>query len=157
MVLGTKDMTTIYANALHIRELVDSGMLEVLNTSVSKQLEVWLEQYYPLRNWSTIIDWERLNSTVLQWNNASDDETVEWAMGTAIGKFSYGVLMYEAEQPCLLGSLDFMILNLDSLVWKAPGCRILFGALRNESGNIVFGNGAIEFNGNGTLFATTDA
>lgn len=148
---------TNYVDAEHIVEFVQSGSLEVLDASVSRQLEIWLERNFPLRDWSTIIDWDRIASTTLQWNQVTDEEAVSWAKATAIGRSTYGVLLYDSDQPCVVGQLDFMIRNLDSLVWKAPGCRILFGAQTNDVGEWEFGNGVIEFNGKGELFATIDS
>jgi hypothetical protein len=155
--LGTKTTMTNYVDAEHIAEFVHSGSLEVLDVSVSRQLEVWLQQNLPLRDWSTIVDWDRVSSTMLQWNQVSDEDAVTWATTTSIRRSPYGVLLFDPDQPCVVGQLDFMIRNLDSLVWKAPGCRILFGAQKNDVGEWEFANGVIEFNGKGELFATTDA
>ena len=68
----------------------------------------------------------------------------------------YGLLLYSPSQPCLIGTYEFMIRNLDILVWKAPGNRILFGVNQTHQGNVRFTKGIIEYNGVGTLFATTE-
>ena len=145
-----------YVDAKHIRAFIEIGQMESLDSTTSKDAERHLERSFPLRNWSTIIDWDKVPSTTLEWNKVSDDEAVAWAMSTTIGQCSYGLLLYDPEQPCLIGGLETMVRNLDELVWKAPGCRILFGVDRDESGKVVFGRGAIEFNGKGELFATID-
>lgn len=145
-----------FVDAEHIRSLVEAGNLKLLDSATSKDAERHLERSFPLRNWSTIIDWDKLPSTKLDWNKVSDDEAVAWAMTATVGKCSFGLLLFDPEQPCLIGPIEFMVRNLDELVWKAPGCRILFGVEVNENGKIAFGDGVIEFNGKGELFATRD-
>ena len=112
-----------------------------------------MNRRFPLRTWATIVDWDDLESTTtLAWNQLSDDEAVEWAMTTTAGQCSLGLLLYDGEQPCLVGPLAFMVRHLDELVWGAPGSRILFGVNRDDDGQILFTNGLIEFNGKGELF-----
>jgi len=150
----TRTTMNNYVDAEHICKFIDDHKVESLDSTISVEAERHLEQSFPLRNWSTIIDWDKVPSTMLEWNKVSDDEAVEWAMTTMIRQYSFGVLIYDSEQPCLIGSIDFMVRHLDELVWKAPGSRILFGANRDESGRVIFGSGVIEFNGKGELFAT---
>ena len=157
MDLGTSFMIDHYVDDEHIRSFIESGKVDRLDSTVSTDAERYLEQSFPLRNWATIINWDKIPSTTLEWNKVSDDEAVAWAMSTTICRCTYGLLLYDAGQPCLIGTVETMIRNLDALVWKAPGCRILFGVDRDENGRIVFGLGAIEFNGKGELFATTDS
>lgn len=93
---------------------------------------------------------------VLKWMAASDDETALWASITIAGQCPFGLLLLDREQPCLIGGFDFMIRNLDTLVWKAPGCRILFGVHRDNEGRIEFTTGVVEFDGKDKLFASTE-
>ena len=144
-----------YVKAEHIRVFIENGDIECLDSSVSSNAEKHLEQAFPLRTWATIVDWDDLESTTtLAWNQLSDDEAVEWAMTTTAGQCSLGLLLYDGEQPCLVGPLAFMVRHLDELVWGAPGSRILFGVNRDDDGQILFTNGLIEFNGKGELFGT---
>ncbi|MFN9540905.1 MAG: hypothetical protein ACK6A8_16870, partial [Planctomycetota bacterium] len=146
-----------YVNAEHIRAFINAGDVEILDSTVSTAAERHLEQSFPLRSYATIIDWDKIPSAMLEWNTVSDEEALNWAMTTTIGENTFGLLLYDPYQPCLIGPLDFMLRHLDELVWKAPGCRFLFGVERDEVGRIIFGNGIVEFNGKGELFATADA
>ncbi len=146
-----------YINADHIRAFIEDGNVGILDATISAEAERHLEQSFPLRCWSTIIDWDKIPSTTLEWNKVSDEEAVDWAMTTTIGRNAFGLLLFDPKQPCLIGPLEYMVRHLDELVWKAPGCRILFGVDRDRNGRIRFGDGIIEFNGKGELFATSDA
>jgi len=143
-----------YTDAEHIQEFIASGKVECLASDISEAAERHLELSFPFRKSSTIIDWDSLPSSKLHWNTVSDDETAVWAASTLAGQCSYALLLFSPTQPCLLGTFDFMIRNLDELVWKAPGNRILFGVNRNDFGEVKFSNGIIEFNGKGELFAS---
>lgn len=157
MDLETNTTMDNYVDAEHIRAFINENKVERLDSSISVEAERHLEQSFPLRSWSTIIDWDKVPSATLEWNKVSDEEAVNWAMSTTIGQCEFGLLLYDREQPCLIGPLDFMVRHLDELVWKAAGCRILFGVDRDERRVLTFGKGAIEFNGKGELFATVDA
>lgn len=149
-------MREAYVDADHIRAFVEAGSAQILDSLVSAQAEHHLEQSFPLRLFSTIIDWDKVPSTTLNWTQVSDDNAVAWAMTTAAGRSQFGLLLYNPRQPCLIGPIEFMVRHLDELVWGAPGCRVLFGVTRIHSGEVVFGPGVIEFNGKGELFANTN-
>lgn len=154
---GTNTTMNDHVNAEHIRAFLNAGNLEILDSTVSTAAERHLEQSFPLRRFSTIIDWDKIPSAMLDWNTVADEDAVNWAMTTTIGGNTFGLLLFDPNQPCLIGPLDFMLRHLDELVWKAPGCRILFGVERDESGRVHFGNGIVEFNGKRELFATADS
>jgi hypothetical protein len=145
-----------YVDADHIRALIKSSRLEILDAAVSAEAERHLELFFPLRSWSSVIDWDRLPSSTLNWNQVSDEDALAWAMTTIAGRSPLGLVLYHPEQPCLLGEFEFMVRHFDELVWKAPGCRLLLGVERLPNGNIAFGKGVIEFNGKGELFGSTD-
>jgi hypothetical protein len=147
-------MVQNYVDDDHIRAFLANGKVERLDSQTSFEAKRHLENTVPLRNWSTIIDWNQVPSTVLNWMNTSDDEALVWGRNTIAGQCPLGLLLYASDQPCLVGSLEFMLTHLDELVWKAPGCRILFGVNRDESGRILFGDGLIEFDGKCKLIAT---
>lgn len=145
-----------YIDADHIREMLETGQVESLPPSVSKTAEIFLVDRFPLRQATTIVDWDSLPSTVLQWNQVSDDEAVAWIVSkTLAGRCDDGLLLYSPSQPCLIGTIDFMIRHLDQLVWKAPGCRLLFGVKRSGD-SVEFTAGLVEFNGKGELFASVE-
>ena len=134
-----------------IRELVAKIGFELLPATAEEHLQA----NFPMRSHTTIVDWPELPSKVLQWNNTTDDDAVDWAMTTTAGRQEFGLLLYAGDQPCLLGDFPIMIRSFDELVWTAPGCRLLFGVNRTDDGSIEFSSGIIEFNGKGELFAST--
>lgn len=144
-----------YVDAEHIQKLIESNEMVCLDSNVSQLAERHLKQSFPLGIAGTIVDWTRVPCTMLKWNTVSDDDTVRWASATMAGKCSFGLLFFTSSQPCLIGPFDLMLKNLDELVWKAPGCRILFGVERN-GGIVLFTRGIIEFNGRGELFASIE-
>lgn len=146
-----------YVDAEHIRRFMDTGEIEALDSKISREAERHLVHAFPLRNWSTIVDWDKVPSMTLNWTQVQDDEAIAWAMNTSAGSCSWGLLLFRPDQRCLIGPFEFVFRHLDALVWKAPGCRVLFGVDRDENGKISFGNGVIEFNGKGELFATIRA
>ncbi len=145
-----------YVDAEHIREMLFENKIACLTSADSKAAELHLERCFPLRFATSIVDWDRVPSTMLKWTDATDDEAVAWATGTLAGQCSWGLLLFRSDEPCLIGPFDVMIRHMDKLVWKAPGCRILFGVERNNLGDIVFTQGIVEFNGKGELFAAVE-
>ena len=150
------DNVNDYVDAEHIQDFLSRGDMECLGSEVSASAFNHLSQSHPLHSKSTttVIDWELIESTSIAWNCLSDDETAEWAKTTLAGICPFGLLAYNPTQPCLIGSLDFMVRNLDELVWKAPGCRLLFGVDRTDDGRVTFGRGVIEYDGKEHLYAT---
>ena len=150
-------MTRNFVDDDHIRQVISDGGISTLDQKVSSLAEQHLLTSFPVRNWSTIVDWNKVPSrTTLHWNQASDAETVDWAKSTLAAKNAFVVLLFTAQQPCLYGSIDLMIQKLDELIWKAPGSRLLFGVECTGQGEFVFGPGIIEYDGRGNLIATTD-
>lgn len=136
-----------------VRQLMAEGNIKKLPAIVSAEAEEYLGSYFPLNSKSTtwIVDWESIPSNHFRWAEATDDETMAWVGKTAAGHCLFGLLYFNSEQPCLLGSLEFLIKHLDELVWKAPGNRLLFGAEQESDGGILIKPGVIEFNGRGEL------
>src|SRR6056297_3514229 len=64
---GTRTTMDEYVNAEHIRAFTDDGSVEILDSTISAEAERHLERSFPLRSWSTIIDWDKLPSTMLEW------------------------------------------------------------------------------------------
>ena len=141
-------------DAEHIREKLISGELVCLDSSVAQLASRHLTETFPFAPFGTIVDWGRVPSKMLRWMTVSDEDTVVWASDTKAGKCTYGLLLYSPSEPCLLGPFNYMLSNLDELVWGAPGCRVLFGV--EQSQEIVFTDGIIEFNGRGELFASIE-
>ncbi len=145
-----------HVDSEHIQALIEQGFVKCLSCDVSAEAERYLESMFPLRVSMTLVSWDRLAHKSLNWMDASDDEAAKWASSTLSGIMPYGLLLYNPSQPCLIGTLDFMIRNLDTLVWKAPGSRILFGVDLDSEGTLQFSRGIIEYNGVDKLFATSD-
>ncbi len=150
------DVLIRYIDAEHISKLVSESVVVPRDPTVAALAEAHLHKNFPLRDWSTIVDWPKLPSSMLDWVNASDDEAIQWALSTAAGQHPKALLLYSGDQPCLVGDFEAMIRHLDELVWKAPGSRIVFGVDEAEDGTLVFTNGLIEFNGKGELFGVVD-
>jgi hypothetical protein len=146
-----------YVMAEHIQNLIESQRIERLDSSFAKAAEAHLIRSFPMSSGSTILDWDRIPSRVLSWNTVTDDGAAAWTADTIAGHCTFGLLLFASNQPCLIGPFEFMIRNLDELVWKAPGCRILFGVERNRVGDIEFTRGVVEFNGRGELFASIES
>jgi hypothetical protein len=146
----------MYIDAPHITELIADKLLRALPSVTSKKAFSFLEMNFILstRSTTSVIDWRSTPHTTLDWMGSTDDETISWASKTLAGQCKYGLLPFNPEQACLIGEFEFVIRNLDSLVWKAPGCRILFGVECNHTDHIVFTRGVIEYNGQGRLLAT---
>jgi len=145
-------------DAEHIRKMLDANLIECLSAATSKAAKQHLERilHFPLEATTSIVDWTRTPSKMLDWMAASDDETAVWAATTIAGKCKFGLLLFYSWEPCLIGPFDFMIRNFDTLVWGAAGPRILFGVERDALGNVEFTRGIIEYNGLGELFATIE-
>lgn len=142
-----------YVDAEEIVTMAREGRIEILDGSFAAVANQFLEEHFPLRSWSTIVDWDRLPFISLAWNCATNDQAVEWARSTTAANCEYALLLFNPTQRCLIGPLEFMVRHLDELVAHAPGCRILLAVDRSENGNLVFGGGIIEFNGKGELYA----
>ena len=142
-----------YINDEHVRKLMLEGNLDKYPATVSAKAEEYLKQSFPWNTRTTtwILNWDAIPSKRLRWSEATDDETMKWVMDTAAGRCSLGLLLYTAEQPCLVGDFEFLVRHLDELVWKAPGNRLLFGVDRSLDGELVFEHGVIELNGKGDL------
>ena len=112
----------------HIRDLIDKGIVTPLPPAVSHTIEQILVENFPLKEAGGLIDWDRFaNSISCEWMALDDTEAVRWAHLTTAGKHSKAVLFYNSDEPCLLGNFDDVIRNLDSLIWSAPGPRIVIG------------------------------
>jgi hypothetical protein len=148
----------IFVDDPHIQQFVRAGKVDLLDINIAKAADEFLDRYFPMQpiSTTTIIDWKSLPSTMLPWNNVSDDEAYQWAKSTIAGQSTHGLLLFAADQPCIIGEFEFMIKNLDELVWKAPGPRVLYGVYRSDNCTVRFTRGIIEFNGKGELFATVE-
>lgn len=146
----------MHIEADHIQALIQQGAVRWLDQTVSTAANQFLGQTFPFptQNSTRIIDWNAEPHTKLEWMEATNDETSAWAASTLAGSCATGLLLYSPTEPCLIGSFDFMIRNLDSLVWKAPGQRLLFGVELRSSDEVHFTRGIVEFDGRSTLFAT---
>ena len=103
---------------------------------------------------TSIIDWDQVPHLSLDWAKSTDDEAALWSQETLAGKCSWGLLFYSCTDECLLGSFEFMIRNLDTLIWTAPGCKLLFGVEKTENGTLIFTDGIIETDGKACLIAS---
>lgn len=145
---------TNYIDAPHIQELIEAGVVSVADPSISKRANEHLETSIPLLGYGTIVDWSRLKSTTLLWMTVPDEKVVAWARSAANGMHDQALLLFSPYQPCLIGTLENVVANLDTLVWGAAGPRIVFGIeLNTENGEIRFSDSIIEFDGSETLFA----
>ncbi|TWT50067.1 hypothetical protein KOR42_36130 [Thalassoglobus neptunius] len=140
----------------HVRGLVHSSGLEVLPAEFAQLAFHYLENHFPIQSMATtsIIDWENVRYKTLDWANSTDDEAALWAKGTLAGKCTLALLVYSETVASVLGPFELMIRNLDTLIWKAPGCRLLLGVERSEDGTLIFTDGIIETDGKGRLFAS---
>jgi hypothetical protein len=141
----------------HIRDLVQSGGLKILSTESSQLAYSYLVKHFPIHSIETtsIIDWKRvIHHNVLDWAQSTDDEAAIWSKKTLAGNCSLGMLFYSKTDPSVLGPFEFMIRNLDTLIWGYPGCKLLFGVEKSEHGTLVFTSGIIETDGNEYLFAS---
>lgn len=136
-----------------VRQLMADGNIRKLPAMVSAEAEEYLRSNFPLNTKMTtwIVDWNSIPFKFLHWAEANDDETLTWIDEVPGDRSLLGLLYFNSEQPCLVGSLEFLIKHLDELVWKAPGNRLLFGVERKSDGGIVFKPRVIEFNGRGEL------
>ncbi|WP_254512769.1 hypothetical protein [Anatilimnocola floriformis] len=139
-----------------IQLFIQQGHVELLPIAVSAAADRYLAQQFPLQTKATtsVVDWGQVPSAVLQWSEASDDETVAWSRGTLAGRCAWGLLLLGTTQPCLLGQMEFMIRHLDELVWRSPGICLLFGVERGAGDEIVLTSGLIEYNGKDYLRGT---
>jgi hypothetical protein len=143
----------VYVSDEHIVQLLTLHPLFLYDENISKDANEHLVNCFPLRNWSTIVNWDEISHRELDWMSVSNDEAVEWASSTLAGRCSLGLLLYNPSQPCIAGSFRLVIDVLDQLIWKAPGPRVLFGVDRIADGKLCFSNGIIEYDGKGKLFA----
>ena len=149
----TRSTMNDYVDAEHIREMILDGTVQMLPATVSMQAEEFLKRRFPLHTKTStwIIDWDVTPFLSLQWSDATDDEAVAWAAKTSASCSTFGLLLFNSDQPCLLGEFSFMIRHFDELVWAAAGNRLLFGVERGDDERVVFDKGVIEFNGKGEL------
>jgi hypothetical protein len=142
-----------YVDAEHIRKMLLEGTVQKLSATVSAEAEEYLKHRFPLHAKTTtwVIDWDATPFTSLDWSDATDDEAEAWATGTLAGRSTFGLLIFNSDQPCLLGKFAFMIRHFDELVWAATGNRLLFGVELGNDERVVFNKGVIEFNGKGEL------
>ena len=56
------------------------------------------------------------------------ESVVEELRETEFGKHSYAIAFFKGDDPAVGGELNTIIQNIDSLFWKAPGIRFVFGA-----------------------------
>jgi len=150
---GMKTTMNDYVDAEHVCQLMVDGKLEKHPATVAAEAEEYLKTSFPLHTRTTtwVVDWDSIPSTLLCWMKVNDEEARAWAGETVAGRCSLGLLHFSADQPCLVGSFDFLIMHLDELVWQAPGNRLLFGVERKDGGGVLFNRGVIEFNGRGEL------
>jgi len=141
-----------YSDAEHIRQFVLDGAVTPFPPGISRLASVHLENLFPLRLATSIVNWDAIENTSLEWSTATDDEAVNWSASTLAGQCNFGLLLYSPSEPCLVGKFKFMIRHLDELVWKSPGCRLLFGVDVLADEEIRFTSGLIEFDGKSTLY-----
>lgn len=148
-------MDVIFDNE-HIRSFVITGDLDVITSDISQLAYQYLINQFPFQSMATtsILDWTRIHCSSMNWANSTDDEVELWARDTLAGKCSLGLLLYSESSKSVLGSFGFIIRNLDTLIWKSPGCNLLLGVEKSKSGTLVFTDGIIETDGKGRLFAS---
>ncbi|MGY8768040.1 MAG: hypothetical protein ACKVH8_06390 [Pirellulales bacterium] len=145
-----------YLEAEHIKKFIYEKKVVICSSEISKKSHAFLYEKFPINKSSTIIDWELLAYDKINWMSLTDNETLAWAKNTSIGNCSHCLLVYNANEQCLLGQLDFMICNFDELICNAAGCRLLYGVNLHGKDSVDFTKGIVEFDGKSTLFATME-
>lgn len=124
----------------NIRELIVMGNAKPLPVQISRDFGEFLEtcpHLYPL---GASLDWKRMPAhSTIEWYEKSDEEVVEWAKTLLLGNFGHVAIWYTSDEPCLLVPFEYGIANLDTLTWKAPGPRYVFGVdVRGETYGCAF-------------------
>ena len=140
-------------DAAHVRDLISTGIVIPSSQELSAALAKRLSGF-PLKRTGGIIDWNQiLGVMVLDWMLHDDAQTLAWARLTTAGSHKLAVLLYNGDEPCIVGDFADVMRNLDTLIWTAPGARILFGA-DGEVDTPQVSDDVIEFNGVDLLFGT---
>lgn len=116
----------------HVRALLASGDGDVLDVSVSREFERYLESLPWL---ATRIDWGVLgNGTSVRLSSVDRAGLLNWAQSTSLADHSHIAAFYSGREPALVCSLEFGLCNTDLLFMSAPGIRYLFAVDRGEAG-----------------------
>lgn len=136
----------------HIEVLITRGVIVPVAQAVSKTLAGIVSSEFPLKLSHGLVDWSRVrHATSLNWMASDDDETVKWARTTTAAAHPQAILLYSADEPCVMGDFEYIIRELDVLIWSAPGPRVLFGAATSE-GHPRISHDLLEFNGIDKLY-----
>jgi hypothetical protein len=108
----------------HLRPLFESGDLVLLPVSLSQQMDAHLQKL-PWIGQS--IDLEQLKSA--KKIPASDLEmVVEKLRETEFGRHSCALAFFKGDDLVVGGKLSTIMENIDSIFWRTPGTRFVFGA-----------------------------
>ena len=117
----------MYIASGHIQQWIRTGDVVVASVAVASQLDSYLSKLPWLPSGSgldrTVMRGKQADLTVL-----TDDELLDWFRTTPIGKDRFVIMLFAADQPCIICNANFAISNIDHLFWGAPGKRYVFGA-----------------------------
>ena len=112
----------------HLGPLFDSGALVLPPVSISRQLESHLQK---LRWFGQSLDMNQLGSAKRIPISTFDFEiAAENLKQTEFGTRKYAIAFFNGDDPPIGGRLDTIMRNIDTIFWKAPGTRFVFGADR---------------------------
>jgi len=109
----------------HLQRLVIMGAATILSAETSQALCKHLESL----PWAAgRLDWSRLPVRAVDLSITPAIKLKASLAASLIGQDSHVVFLFGPGEPSLACSAAFAFLHLDTVFWKAPGPRYLFGA-----------------------------
>lgn len=139
----------MYIESERIKEIIAANQAHIVPASIIGEFYSYLD---PL-GWtlSGEIDWSRIGHLNVTLSNLSETWSPSRAVEqTFISHDSHMVFTFTPDQPGIICDMDFALLELDMVYWKAPGMRYMFGAELTEVIKPHFSN-FCEYNGGDTL------
>jgi hypothetical protein len=115
-------------SAEHIQEFLSSGRATLLPLEVSTKFLTYIESVPRLGPLGTTVDWSLVpNHQSINWFAVSDAQFVAWARNMAIGRNSKVGAWLTPHEPAIVFDFAFGLQNLDTIIWKSPGIKYVFG------------------------------